>query len=112
MSITEPGLYDIPAAEYHADPCAPISLSRGIAHMLIRQSPEHAHWHHPKLGGHDDIKVTSMMDDGSVIHELLLGKGHLAAKLNGEQGLVFAQAPFLSDDDIAVAVETIRADNG
>lgn len=43
--------------------------------------------------------------------ELLLGKGHLAAKLNGEQGLVFAQAPFLSDDDIASAVEAIRADN-
>ncbi len=43
--------------------------------------------------------------------ELLLGKGHLAAKLNGEQGLVFAQAPFLSDDDIAAAVEAIRADN-
>lgn len=75
MSITEPGLYDMPAADYHTDCCAPISLSRGIAHMLIRQSPEHARWHHPKLGGHDDIKVTSMMDDGSVIHELLLGKG-------------------------------------
>lgn len=43
--------------------------------------------------------------------ELLLGKGHLAAKLNGEQGLVFAQAPFLSDDEIAQAVEAIRADN-
>lgn len=43
--------------------------------------------------------------------ELLLGKGHLAAKLNGEQGLVFAQAPFLSDDDIAQAVEAIRTDN-
>ena len=42
--------------------------------------------------------------------ELLLGKGHLAAKLNGEQGLVFAQAPFLSDDDIAQAVEAIRSD--
>jgi S-DNA-T family DNA segregation ATPase FtsK/SpoIIIE len=40
--------------------------------------------------------------------ELLLGKGHLAAKLNGEQGLVFAQAPFLSDDDIALAVEAIK----
>jgi S-DNA-T family DNA segregation ATPase FtsK/SpoIIIE len=39
--------------------------------------------------------------------EILLGKGHLAAKLNGEQGLVFAQAPFLSDDDIALAVEAI-----
>lgn len=43
--------------------------------------------------------------------EMLLGKGHLAAKLNGEQGLVFAQAPFLSDDDINAAVDAIRADN-
>jgi S-DNA-T family DNA segregation ATPase FtsK/SpoIIIE len=43
--------------------------------------------------------------------ELLLGKGHLAAKLNGEQGLVFAQAPFLSDADIEAAVESIRKDN-
>lgn len=44
--------------------------------------------------------------------ELLLGRGHLAAKLNGEQGLVFAQAPFLSDQDIEVAVTAIAADNG
>jgi S-DNA-T family DNA segregation ATPase FtsK/SpoIIIE len=43
--------------------------------------------------------------------ELLLGKGHLAAKLNGEQGLVFAQAPFLSDEDIVQAVEAIRMDS-
>lgn len=43
--------------------------------------------------------------------ELLLGRGHLAAKLNGEQGLVFAQAPFLSDHDIEAAVAAIRADN-
>ena len=43
--------------------------------------------------------------------ELLLGKGHLAAKLNGEQGLVFAQAPFLSDDDIESAVKAIARDN-
>lgn len=42
--------------------------------------------------------------------ELLLGKGHLAAKLNGEQGLVFAQAPFLSDDDIGLAVDAIKKD--
>jgi S-DNA-T family DNA segregation ATPase FtsK/SpoIIIE len=43
--------------------------------------------------------------------ELLLGKGHLAAKLNGEQGLVFAQAPYLSDQDIDAAVEAIVGDN-
>ena len=43
--------------------------------------------------------------------ELLLGRGHLAAKLNGEQGLVFAQAPFLSDDEITAAVRAISHDN-
>lgn len=43
--------------------------------------------------------------------ELLLGRGHMAAKLNGEQGLVFAQAPFLSDQEIEAAVAAIRADN-
>lgn len=43
--------------------------------------------------------------------ELLLGKGHLAAKLNGEQGLVFAQAPYLSDEDISDAVSAINLDN-
>ncbi|KDR27149.1 FtsK/SpoIIIE domain-containing protein [Caballeronia zhejiangensis] len=42
--------------------------------------------------------------------ELLLGKGHLAAKLTGEHGLLFAQAPFLSDEDIGLAVDAIKAD--
>lgn len=43
--------------------------------------------------------------------ELLLGRGHLAAKLNGEQGLVYAQAPFLSDGDIEAAIIAIRANS-
>ncbi len=44
--------------------------------------------------------------------ELLLGRGHMAAKLNGEQGLVFAQAPFLSDQDIEMAVSAMCRDAG
>ncbi|CAN7247147.1 FtsK/SpoIIIE domain-containing protein [Pseudorhodoferax sp. LjRoot39] len=43
--------------------------------------------------------------------ELLLGRGHLAAKLNGEQGLIYGQAPFLNDPDISSAVDAIRKDN-
>jgi S-DNA-T family DNA segregation ATPase FtsK/SpoIIIE len=43
--------------------------------------------------------------------ELLLGKGHLAAKLAGEQGLLFGQAPLLSDTDIDQAAAAIAADN-
>lgn len=39
--------------------------------------------------------------------EALLGLGHLAARLNGEPGIVFAQAPFLPDHDIERAVEAI-----
>ena len=39
--------------------------------------------------------------------EALLGLGHLAARLNGEPGIVFAQAPFLSDEDIHLTVQAI-----
>ena len=40
--------------------------------------------------------------------ELLLGKGHLAAKLNGEAGLIYAQAPFLQDSEINDIVLSLR----
>lgn len=33
--ITEPGMYDIPAEEYHADPCAQPSLSAGMINQLL-----------------------------------------------------------------------------
>lgn len=41
--------------------------------------------------------------------EQLLGLGHLAARLSGEPSIVYAQAPFLSDDDIDRAVDAIIA---
>jgi S-DNA-T family DNA segregation ATPase FtsK/SpoIIIE len=41
--------------------------------------------------------------------ERLLGLGHLAARLSGEPGIIYAQSPFLSDDDIEAAVAAIQA---
>jgi S-DNA-T family DNA segregation ATPase FtsK/SpoIIIE len=41
--------------------------------------------------------------------EQLLGLGHLAARLSGEPAIIYAQAPFLSDDDIDAAVDAILA---
>ena len=41
--------------------------------------------------------------------EQLLGLGHLAARLSGEPVIIYAQAPFLSDDDIDRAVAAIIA---
>ena len=61
-------------AEYHADPCETPSLSASIAKMLIEKSPKHAWLAHPKLGAHS-FESTQAMDDGSVIHKLILGKG-------------------------------------
>lgn len=44
--------------------------------------------------------------------EQLLGLGHLAARLSGEPAIIYAQAPFLSDNDIDLAVEAIIAADG
>lgn len=39
MQIQTPGIYDMPAAEYHADPCPLPSLSSGGAHTLTWECP-------------------------------------------------------------------------
>src|SRR4051794_7079341 len=65
---------DVTADEYHADPCEQPSLSVSIATEMTRRSPLHAWQLHPKLGGLRR-EPTSAMDDGTLIHALLLGKG-------------------------------------
>lgn len=67
-----PGIYlDVPESVYHADPCAVPSLSSGMANTLLDKCPAHAHHLHPKLGGgHRD--ATAAMDDGDVVHAILL----------------------------------------
>ncbi len=67
------------------------------------------------LGNRLILKVASEATSKIVLDrpgaEQLLGRGHLAARLAGEQGLVYAQAPFLSDTDIGEAVGAIIADD-
>lgn len=62
-------------AAYHADPCVSPSLSQSIAHTLITQSPRHAWLEHPKLGGSKERIATRVMDEGAILHKLLLGAG-------------------------------------
>ena len=63
------------------------------------------------LGNRLILKVasvgTSEIALGSKGAEQLLGLGHLAARLSGEPSIIYAQAPFLSDDDIDRAVDAI-----
>lgn len=63
------------AEAYHADPFKAPSLSSSIAKTLIAKSPRHAWADHPKLGGGSGKKPTKEMDQGTLIHSLVLGVG-------------------------------------
>jgi len=68
---------------YHADPCVMPSLSQGIAHTLIAQSPAHARLAHPRLGNRrGDVKRA--MDVGTVVHKLLLGAGRDIVRIDAD----------------------------
>lgn len=68
------GFMEMPAHRYHSDPCDEPSLSSSIGHMLISKSPAHAHRAHPRLGG-KPRKPTRSMDDGTHLHQRVLGTG-------------------------------------
>lgn len=73
--ISASGIYDMPAADYHADPVVDPSLSSSIAELLINATPRHA-WHaHPRLNPEHEERSSAAMDLGSVAHEIVLGKG-------------------------------------
>lgn len=73
--IDKAGIYpDLPEADYHADPCPEPSLSNSIAKELVEKSPLHAWAMHPKFGGASRAP-SSTLDHGSLVHELLLGRG-------------------------------------
>lgn len=72
--IAAPGVYEMRADQYHADPAPEPSLSRGIAHLLVRRTPRHAHYAHPRLGGGTNVEISRVMDDGSAVHALMLGR--------------------------------------
>jgi hypothetical protein len=76
MSIEKPGMFnDMPAADYHADPCPSPSLSASIAKVLIDYSPAHAKHAHPRLNPNYKPSESTRFDLGSVCHAILLGRG-------------------------------------
>jgi PDDEXK-like domain of unknown function (DUF3799) len=71
-----PGLFDMPAAAYHADCSAGVpSLSSSIAKVMLSDTPRHAWLKHPRLNPEFEFDDNSKFDLGSVAHELILGKG-------------------------------------
>ncbi|MBM3347442.1 MAG: hypothetical protein FJY55_13240 [Betaproteobacteria bacterium] len=68
----KPGVYMISAADYHADPCEAPSLSSHVANILLRQSPLHAWWAHPRLNRNHQSQESGTFDYGKAAHAMLL----------------------------------------
>jgi hypothetical protein len=68
--VTEPGIYNLTDAEYHADPVLGGSLSSTGARTLITSSPARFHW--DRTHGRADTRV---FDHGRAAHRKVLGAG-------------------------------------
>jgi hypothetical protein len=70
--VTRPGVYAMPADDYHADPCVEPSLSSSIGKIIISRSPLHAWAAHPRLNPDHEPEERTTFDLGSAAHALLL----------------------------------------
>lgn len=77
-----PGIHQIPASAYHADPAAVPSLSASIAHTLIEQSPLHAWTEHPRLNPDFRREEEQKFAIGTAAHALML-EGRNAVEVIG-----------------------------
>lgn len=78
--ITEPGIYDIPEADYHADPVPGGSLSASTAKALLADGGPARYRH---LRDHPE-PPTPEMELGTVAHGLVLGTGVPVAEVEAE----------------------------
>lgn len=67
-----PGIHQIGADDYHADPCDTPSLSASIACILINQSPAHARAAHPRFNEDFEREAEPKFDLGTAAHGLFL----------------------------------------
>lgn len=70
--IVEPGIYDMSAEAYHADPCPEPSLSCSIAKLICLSSPAHARHEHPRLNPTAVHEESERFDIGTAAHAVLL----------------------------------------
>lgn len=88
--ISEPGIYDLPARDYHADPVVEPSLSRSIAWRLVDLTADHARHEHPRLGGGVDAESEDAAEPAAVPaakEDRDIGTAVHRAFLRGEAGV-------------------------
>ena len=75
MRVTEPGFYELSEADYFSDPCPQPSLTQSLAKTLIRRSPAHMWWEHPRLNSEYESENNEKFDLGIAAHAILFGRG-------------------------------------
>ena len=73
--VSAPGIYAMPAALYHSDPCPEPSLSASLAKIILAKTPKHAAAAHPRLPGRVKNRDDSKFNLGTTTHEMILGAG-------------------------------------
>lgn len=71
----QPGIYQLDADDYHADPAPAPSLSSTLARLLLNRSPKHAWTAHPKLNPNWQPVEKKTFDIGRAAHREVLGAG-------------------------------------
>lgn len=69
------GIHDIAFGEYLADPCEEPSLRSGDIQRLLTATPRHFIANHPRLSPNPPRINSDRMDLGSIVHQMVLGKG-------------------------------------
>ena len=123
MTIDTPGVYEIAAADYHADCCVAPSLSASIAGTLLNESPRHAWQAHPRLNPDYEAKTHTQFDIGTAAHALLLENKNVvqiieaddyrtkAAREAKDEAYAAGRTPLLPKqfDNVSAMVEAARA---
>jgi S-DNA-T family DNA segregation ATPase FtsK/SpoIIIE len=86
------GIFLIFAAQRPEDKVMPVQLRDNLGNRLVLRVES------------EGTSRIALLEEGA---ERLLGKGHLAARLQGEDDLVIAQVPILKTEEIELIVKTI-----
>lgn len=70
--LETPGIYDVPAVDYHRDPCVSPSLNFSIAKLIVLETPRHAWMAHARLNDRYTRIEKEAFDIGTAAHSVLL----------------------------------------
>lgn len=103
--ITEPGVYDIPAEEYHRDPVEGGSLSSTGARRLLQMPP--ARWRYEQQ---HPTPSTPAMILGTAVHTLVLGAGQKVVPVDERYWSTNAAKAAKAEAEAAGHLPLLRAD--